>query len=188
MKTNLYTIDSLETQNNELLISQLADANINTVSDLIQNTDNISTEVATRLIKHLYGQIQNNDASRYAVIESSTTGLNLANNYANLKQEELHVLYLDTRNNVIEDFLASKGTINSSMFSPRDILRRALEVNATGFITAHNHPSGSLQPSKEDLSSCYKLQDASKLMGVKYLDNFIVSKEGYISFKEDKIF
>ncbi len=102
---------------------------------------------------------------------------------ANLKEEVFKVVYLNSANIVlaVEDLF--KGTVDQSAVYPREIIKKALELNATGLIFVHNHPSGDLKPSKNDLSLNRKLVDACQAVNLTPLDHLIISSSGYTSLK-----
>ena len=108
----------------------------------------------------------------------------LSMSMANLKEEVFKVVYLNSANVVlsIEDLF--KGTVDQSAVYPREVIKRALELSASGLIFVHNHPSGDLKPSKNDLSLNRKLIDACRAVNLTPLDHLIISPSGYISFKE----
>lgn len=109
------------------------------------------------------------------------------NKYKYLAQrdrEEVRVLYLNSRQMLIISVLISIGSVDFVFSRKRDILSPALEYNASGFILLHNHPSEGLSPSEEDMKFSKNLLEASKLLEVKFLDNIIVGKDGYYSFRE----
>lgn len=104
----------------------------------------------------------------------------------NIQAEEVFmVLCLDTKNKVIGAFEVSRGTINSSIVHPREIFKRALLCNAASIIVAHNHPSGEVTPSKEDISITDRLKSAAELMGIPLVDHLIVGESRYYSFKAE---
>ncbi|MGE5893120.1 MAG: RadC family protein, partial [bacterium] len=79
---------------------------------------------------------------------------------SNLREEVFRVLYLNTANVIIDSEIIAKGTVNQSAVYPREIIKRALELNATALIFVHNHPSGNLKPSKNDIVLTQKLIEA----------------------------
>jgi DNA repair proteins len=78
-------------------------------------------------------------------------------------------------------YLYKKGTVAD----PRVIIKHALENNATSIILAHNHPSGILKPSKNDIEVTAKIKNAATLLDISIIDHIIVSNEGYFSFADD---
>jgi DNA repair protein RadC len=103
---------------------------------------------------------------------------------AHLKEEVFKVLYLNSANMVLAAEILSRGTVNQSAVYPREVIKRALELNATSLIFVHNHPSGNLKPSKNDILLTQKLSEACSAVDIKALDHFIIGTEGYASFRE----
>lgn len=81
----------------------------------------------------------------------------------------------------------SHGDLSTSLVHPREVFKRALLNNAASVILAHNHPSGSLNPSESDKAITERLRVAGELLGVSVLDHIIVSRTGYFSFKDSGI-
>ncbi len=102
--------------------------------------------------------------------------------FAGLTREEFHVLYLDAKKKLVADEALFTGTLHEVAVSPRDILKRALELNASGLIVAHNHPSGAPEPSAADKLFTEQLMMACAAMGVDLLDHVVVGVEAHYSF------
>ena len=100
------------------------------------------------------------------------------------KKEHFVVFFLDSRNQQIHREIISIGTINTSLVHPREVFEPAVRHLSVQIILAHNHPSGDLEPSKEDLTVSKRLVEAGKLLGIEVLDHIIVTKDNFISFKE----
>jgi DNA repair protein RadC len=100
------------------------------------------------------------------------------------KKEHFIVFFLDSRNQEIHREIISVGTINASLVHPREVFEPAVKCLAVQVILAHNHPSGDLAPSEEDLNVNKRLAEAGKLLGIEVLDHIIVTKDSFISFKE----
>lgn len=100
-------------------------------------------------------------------------------------QEGFYAIYLDANKKVIEEKLIFIGTVNYSLVHPRDIFKEALILNASSIICVHNHPSGEVNPSKEDISITKQIKDAGDIIGIKLIDHVIVSKDKYYSFLEN---
>ncbi|MCH3989927.1 MAG: DNA repair protein RadC [Lactobacillus sp.] len=115
---------------------------------------------------------------------SSQVGLYLCDQLGSLLQERLLVLYLDAKNQLVGQKVISQGTLNKAIAHPRDIFRWAVIYNCAGMIVAHNHPSGHLAPSQQDLRLSQKLENLSQEMGISFWDHFIVSEQAYLSFRE----
>ena len=112
----------------------------------------------------------------------------LALSMSNLKEEAFRVIYLNSANVVLAAEDLFKGTVNQSAVYPREIIKRAFELNATGLIFVHNHPSGNLKPSQHDLSLNERLIKACRAVDLTPLDHIIVGPTGHISFKEKGLF
>ena len=100
------------------------------------------------------------------------------------RKEHLVALYLDAQNYLIERETISIGSLNTTRTHPREILQPAILHSALSFVLVHNHPSGSLEPSRDDLDFTRSIARASELMGVGLADHLIVSPKGYVSLKE----
>ncbi|CDL84397.1 RadC family protein [Xenorhabdus cabanillasii] len=99
-------------------------------------------------------------------------------------REVFVVLFLTNQNKVICHDEMFKGTINKVEVHPREIVRQAVKVNAASIILAHNHPSGSPEPSLADKLVTEKIIDACNLVGVKVLDHIVIGKQYCVSFME----
>ena len=104
-----------------------------------------------------------------------------------LNHEEFWIVYLSQSNRVIGKWLASKGGITSTLVDVRLVLRKALELSATGIILSHNHPSGKREPSQSDKDLTRKMMDAAKVMDIQVLDHLIVTDHSYFSFADEGI-
>jgi DNA repair protein RadC len=108
--------------------------------------------------------------------------------YMTKTQEHFLVLLLDGQHAVIgRARVISKGIVNRCLVHPREVFRLAIKHNASGIITVHNHPSSSLEPSPDDREVCRRLCAAGEVVGIKVLDNLIISRVGYYSFLEHDI-
>jgi DNA repair protein RadC len=98
--------------------------------------------------------------------------------------EVFAILYLNRANRVNHFEIMSKGGINGTIADPRIILKKALEEDATSIVLCHNHPSGSLKPSKADESLTVKIKQAASYFDILVADHIIVSDDGYYSFAD----
>ena len=99
-------------------------------------------------------------------------------------EEHVYLISLDNKMNVNGVFLLSKGIVNCSICRSREIFIRLLAVGAINFIIAHNHPSGDISPSKEDIDVFNNLKDGGSLLGIPCLDSVIVGDNDSLSLKE----
>jgi len=100
------------------------------------------------------------------------------------RKEHLVALYLDAQNHLICRETVSVGSLNTTRTHPREILQPAIACSALGFILVHNHPSGSLTPSQDDVDFTRAVKRASEIIGIGLYDHLIVSEGGYVSLKE----
>jgi DNA repair protein RadC len=116
-----------------------------------------------------------------------------SNDIANFLQQKLKdhrrevfaVLFLNRANKINHFEIVSEGGITGTVADPRVILRKALEEDAVNIILCHNHPSGSLKPSKADEQLTTKIKEAASYLDIKVLDHIIVSEDGYYSFADE---
>ena len=102
------------------------------------------------------------------------------------KSHELFIaIYLNNAQKILHHEIISEGGLTGTVADPRIIIKKALTHNATSIILCHNHPSGSLKPSKADETLTKKIRDAAILFDIKVLDHIIVSSEGYFSFADE---
>lgn len=103
------------------------------------------------------------------------------------KHEVFAVVFLNRANKINDFRIISEGGITGTVADPRIILKKALEEDAVSLILCHNHPSGSLKPSRADEELTFKIKEASKFFDIKVLDHLIVSDDGYYSFADEGI-
>ena len=103
------------------------------------------------------------------------------------KHEVFAVVFLNRANKINDFKIISEGGITGTVADPRIILRTALEKEAVSLILCHNHPSGSLKPSRADEELTQKIKEAAKYLDIKVLDHLIVSDDGYYSFADEGI-
>lgn len=104
-------------------------------------------------------------------------------NMEHLEQEEFRIIMLNTKNKIIGQQMISRGTVNATLVSPREIFNPAIKAMATNIILVHNHPSGD-PPSKEDISVTNTMMKGGNIVGIKGLDHVIIGKNEYCSMKE----
>jgi DNA repair protein RadC len=105
---------------------------------------------------------------------------------AHYSEEHFIAFHLDAKHQVIGYHEVSKGTLSASLVHPREVFKAALLSNAYAIIVAHNHPSGSVAPSREDIETTKQLIEAGKIMGVSVVDHCIVSSESMNSLRESE--
>lgn len=104
-----------------------------------------------------------------------------------LRYEEFWVVYLNNSNKVIVYEQLSKGGLTGTVVDTRLIYKKAVEINATGIILCHNHPSEKLTPSQSDKNITQKIKEAGKVMDIAVLDHLIITEKAYFSFADEGI-
>lgn len=107
------------------------------------------------------------------------------NKLDNENQENFYCVYLDSKKKIINSKLLFKGTVDRSLVHPREIFKEAYLLSASSIICIHNHPSGNIKPSKEDIFLTKMLKEIGNLMGIEISDHIIIGKEEYYSFFEN---
>ncbi|MEN9913097.1 MAG: repair protein RadC [Candidatus Parcubacteria bacterium] len=102
-----------------------------------------------------------------------------------LPKEQLRGIYLNVHNRVIANEVISMGTVSSNVAHPREVFRAAIEYNAVAVILAHNHPSGEVTPSDQDIAITQQIVQAGKILGIRVLDHVIITKDAFASVKAD---
>ena len=102
--------------------------------------------------------------------------------------EQFRILFLDTKNTIIADEEQAKGTLDHVPVYPREVVKRALELNAAALILVHNHPSGDPTPSQMDISMTRQIEQAARTMGITVHDHLIIGKSCEISFRAEGMF
>lgn len=106
--------------------------------------------------------------------------------YRCLTQEQVLLLMLDTKNQLLKQMVISKGTVNSSVITPREVFVEALRTGAVNIILLHNHPSGDPTPSEADILITKRMKETGDLIGIALLDHIIIGDKKYISLKQKK--
>ncbi|WCR53294.1 MAG: hypothetical protein PG981_000316 [Wolbachia endosymbiont of Ctenocephalides orientis wCori] len=103
------------------------------------------------------------------------------------RKENLRVMYLNQSYHLIHEYIQDSGTMDRLLFDIRGIIKMALLLDSTSIIIAHNHPSGDLKPTKEDIASTSDLALTCMKLGIEFVDHVIVTETGYFSFKEHNL-
>lgn len=101
--------------------------------------------------------------------------------------EYIMLLFLDSGMRLIEEQILSKGTVNASLVSPREVFIHALQVQAAGIMLLHNHPGGSPVPSDNDLKVTERIRKVGQLTDIPLIDHIIIGDNQYFSFKESDL-
>jgi DNA repair protein RadC len=98
--------------------------------------------------------------------------------------ESFFVIYLNQASNTIGWYKVSQGGITGTVADPRLIIKKALDILATGFIMCHNHPSGNLKPSEADIALTKKIKSGAEFLDIRLIDHIILTTDGYYSFND----
>jgi DNA repair protein RadC len=170
---------------------------INNIEDLSEITINKLLEVkgigvvkAIELIatielgKRIYRKKYNEKIKCSTAKDIFITNKNL---FHNKKQEYFYCLYLNSKNDLIERKLLFMGTVNRSVVHPREVFKYAYLSSATGIVCMHNHPSGDVMPSKDDIMFTKALVEVGRVQNIPVLDHIIIGEDSYYSFSEQGI-
>lgn len=104
--------------------------------------------------------------------------------FKNKKQEYFYCLYLNSKNELVERKLLFMGTVNKSVVHPREVFKYAYLSSASGIVCMHNHPSGDVSPSRDDIMFTKALVEVGRVQSIPILDHIVVGNEGYYSFSD----
>ena len=107
--------------------------------------------------------------------------------YHNKQQEYFLCLYLDGANHLIQTKVITIGILNQSLVHPREVFSYAIEKRCASIIVAHNHPSGILEASSEDINVTKRLKESGKILGIELIDHLIITNDGFVSLKEEGV-
>jgi len=138
-----------------------------------------------KLLRELNIYVQKIETKKKKSINSSNDVYEFLNAYyKGLQKEEFFVIYLDAKNKIINMQSEFKGTINEARIYIREIAKKCLLLNAAAVILSHNHPSGSIQPSDNDVNITLKIQKALQYLDIKLIDHLIIADNDFYSFRE----
>jgi DNA repair protein RadC len=103
---------------------------------------------------------------------------------SHLQQEHFRVLFLDTRNRVLDAETLYVGSLNAAHIRVGEVYRQAVRRNCAAIICAHNHPSGTADPSPQDVQVTKSIREAGELLGVELLDHIVVTRQQFVSLRE----
>ncbi len=158
-----------------------------------RNPDKLSKELDIPIVKacqivacgELGRRFYDRSESGFVMIRNAKDVFNHLQDMRNLPKEHLRGLYLNSHNRILRDEVISIGTVNSNMIHAREVFRPAIECNAAALVLAHNHPSGEVTPSKEDVDITQDLVRAGKILGISILDHVIITKDSFASVNVD---
>jgi len=159
----------------------------NVLAAELQEIPGVGKSKAARIVAALelgrrYAQQPNED--RPQITSPADSAIILQPWIGHRDRENFAVLYLNTRNQVIDREILYQGTLNQSLIRTAEVFRGAIRRNVCSIIVAHNHPTGNPDPSPEDLALTRRLREAGKMLEVELLDHLIVSRSRYVSIRQ----
>jgi DNA repair protein RadC len=136
-----------------------------------------AVELGRRVVKATRGEV------KIVKCPEDAAGL-VIEDMKHLDREHFAVILLDSKNAVISVEKVSVGTVNSSIVHPREVLKPALEKSATSIILVHNHPTGNVSPSREDVAITRRFEKCGRILGIDVIDHLIIGDGNYRSMKE----
>lgn len=125
-----------------------------------------------------------NRAGKPLFVRTATQAFEHLRGMGDLQKEQLRGLYVNSRYEIIHEEIISIGSLTANIVHPREVFHPALEYNAAAVIVAHNHPSGTLEPSENDIQATEQLVAAGKVLGIELLDHLIIAGETFVSIVE----
>ena len=119
-----------------------------------------------------------------AVISTTGDALPYLSDIKNRDREVFKVLHLNARNQVVFEEIIAVGSVSTCIVHPREVFRNAVSAGASSLVLAHNHPSGDVSPSQDDINLTRRLVQAGEIMGIDILDHVIVGKDDFLSLRE----
>lgn len=164
-------------------INNLKDCSINYLLEIkgIGNTKACEVLAAMELGKRIY--LVNEKKVR--ITSSIDVFDNMKYYLSNCNQEYFYCIYLNNKNEIIERRLLFMGTVNRSVVHPREVFKYAYLSSASGIICIHNHPSGDVNPSREDINLTKALIEIGKVQAIPILDHIIIGKDKYYSMSDN---
>lgn len=155
------------------------------VSDFIHRTGlDASVHQDLQLASELGARLARGHIEKRDLLDSWTVLIAyLRTRLANAKTEQFRVLFLDNKNRLIRDEMLGAGTISHAPVYPREVMRRAIDLQCSALVMVHNHPSGDPSPSAADIEMTKSLIEIGKLMGIAVHDHVIVASESCFSFR-----
>lgn len=166
----------------DYLMEYLKDHPVNTIFEH-PGTLNVTEQQSEKLhslsqLRGLYNNLKQHE-SRYQFSSVENAGAYFVDFFPEMRDREYAVCaYLDNRLQLIKSEIISVGTINAAFFTPRDVVKRGLEIDCTAICLAHNHPSGLPEPSLADIETTNRIEEGLETVGIRLIDHFIIGEYG----------
>lgn len=149
---------------------------------------NEAAVVAIKVTRHAAERLLKEEITARPIVKSWTQLMDyLRLSIGHNQNEVFRILFLNGKLELIADEQQQKGTINHTPIYPREVVKRALELGASSIILVHNHPSGDVNPSKDDVEVTKMIINIAKPLGIAVHDHLIIGSKDYFSFKEKRI-
>lgn len=165
-------------------VDRLKDISINTLTSIkgIGKTKASFLVASIELGRRIF--INNNTSSTISLTNPKSIYLYMKDIFYDKNQEYFYCLYFDSKQKLIDKKLLFIGTINKSIVHPREIFKYAYLLSSSTIICIHNHPSGDVTPSKDDITLTNALVEIGYLQNIPIIDHIIIGKDNYYSFNE----
>ena len=163
---------------------------VNTPDDILKQTKGVGNTIvaALKLVHEAAARLIKEGFNQNSVIDGWQALLDYCRaTMGHLNIEQFRALYLDKKNTVIEDVLQEIGTVDYVPIIPREIIKKAILLDASAIILVHNHPSGSVKPSKADIEVTKQILQAAKLHNIILHDHVIISSKAHYSFRTNGV-
>ena len=181
----LFEEDYLNGNSDQLDILEIASLTFDELKNRGKLTDNETARIVAGIEIGIRVATANERKQRIKIIDPSYAAKLFQKRMQFLNHEEMVVMLLNCKHEVISSRLISRGALTSSTVDPREVFSYAISKHACFVIVAHNHPSGCSQPSPEDEVFTAILEAAGKILGIYLLDSIIIGRGEYFSFEED---
>ncbi|MDR3597694.1 DNA repair protein RadC [Clostridium sp.] len=170
--------------------SSLDNLLINTSEEELKSIKGLSNKrieqikAIAEISRRLYSK---SNIKNYKINTPSDIANYIMNDLRFLNQEHFIVISLNTKNMILNSKTIFIGTLNSSLVHPREIFLQAIKSSANSIIVCHNHPSGDVNPSQEDINITLRLKECGKILGINLIDHIIIGDTNHKSLKEDGV-
>jgi len=147
---------------------------------------NLHTVVLFKTLRELARRLARERLVEREIINAETVMPYLRTMMADEPDEQLRLLFLDAKNQLLCDEVVIQGSVNAISVHPRDVAKRALALDATAVLLVHNHPSGDPRPSKQDIDMTRAIKKALATIGVALRDHIVITRHDSFSFREEK--
>lgn len=181
----------------QLLLSRVSDKKIDNVLSLIDRGDVTKSGLLAAGIKHDLAQkilaaveLGRRHMKKFGfvpVIHSPSDIFSVVQSYGYRDQEHMIVLALNGAHEVLKTYVSTIGIANKTLVHPREVYSDALKLRAVAIAIAHNHPSGQIEPSDDDINVTKRIRVAGEILGIKLIDHIIFSTKDFYSFMEHQM-